>query len=57
MASEEDIYIKNVPHNLKEDIKTIAENLGITMSQLLKPKLREIRDSYPPDLRIKRSKD
>jgi len=54
MASEKNIYIKNVPVDIKADIKTIAENLGVTVTQLLKPKLREIRDSYPPDLRIKR---
>lgn len=50
MAKNE-VRIYGVSEELKNDLIAIAENTGITLTALLKPKLREIRDSYPSNLR------
>lgn len=51
MAKENEIRVKGVPPVIKQDLKNIAKNTGTTLSQLLKPHLREIRDSYSEDMR------
>lgn len=45
------LFIPNMPDKLKEDLISISKNMGITLSQFLKMKLREIRDSYPEHMR------
>ena len=52
MAKNNEIRITGVPEQIKEDLKNIAFNTGVDLGQLLKPRLREIRDSYPEYLRI-----
>jgi hypothetical protein len=47
------IKIKGVPKNIKEDLTNISKNLGISLTSMLKPKLREIANSYPPELKRK----
>jgi hypothetical protein len=52
MAKNNEIRITGVPEQIKEDLKNIAKNSGVDLGQLLKPKLREIRDSYPEYMRV-----
>lgn len=51
---DEEIRLTNVPQDLKSDLKNIAANTGMTLTQMLKPVLRQVRDSYPEDMRKKR---
>ena len=46
-----EIRIDYVPEKVYTEIKNIAANEGIAMSQLLRPKLREIAHSYPEWMR------
>jgi len=45
------ITIKSVPEHLENDIKVIAENLGVTTSAFLKPHLKNIADQYPDHMK------
>jgi len=51
------IEISNVSPEVKRDLTNIAKNEGVSLAQFLKPKLREIRDSYPEKMRQDKSKD
>lgn len=46
-----EIRIKHVTPQMREDLRNIAKNIGVTLSAMLKSKLRDIRDSYPEHLR------
>jgi len=46
-----EIRIPGVPPSLYEEIRNISTHMGVTMPQLLRPKLREIADSYPQKYR------
>lgn len=48
------IMIKGVPNKLKSELKNISKNSGLTLAALLKPKLREIVESYPEQMKIRR---
>lgn len=48
-----EIRIKFVNKELHTDLHNISKNLGITMTQMLKPHLYKIRESYPIELRRK----
>lgn len=45
------IRIPNVPVEVKQDLQAIAKNEGTTLAALLKPVLRQVRDSYPEYMR------
>ncbi len=45
------IKIKSVSPSLKNELKSIAKNLDVDLSSFLKPKLREIANSYPMEMR------
>lgn len=51
MNEKSEIRLRGVSHQVSMDIKNISANLGISVTNLLKPKLREIADSYPPNLK------
>lgn len=46
-----EIRIKGVSQQVHEDLKQISKNEGTNLSDLLKPHLRAIRDSYPDYMR------
>lgn len=46
-----EIRIKGVSPDLHKDLIAIAKNESVSLSDLLKPKLREIRDTYPEYMR------
>ncbi len=46
------IMIKSVSPSLKKDLQAIAKNYDVDLGSLLKPKLRELANSYPPEMRI-----
>jgi hypothetical protein len=48
---ETEIRIRTVPKDIREDLTNIAKNKGISLSTMLKPELRKIRDSYPNEMR------
>jgi predicted DNA-binding protein len=45
------IKITGVSQKIKDELNNISSNAGIPLSQILKPKLREIVDSYPEDMK------
>lgn len=54
MAKENEVRITGVNEKLKEELGYISKNLGhSTFNSFLKVKLREIRDSYPENMRTK----
>lgn len=48
-----EIRVTGVPDKISDQLKAIAHNSGITLSQLLRPKLREIADEYPENMKQK----
>lgn len=46
-----EIRITGVGKELHSDLNNIADHLGIPLVSMLKPKLREIRDSFPEEMR------
>lgn len=46
-----ELRIKGVSTKTKEEVMNIAGHLGITMSAFLKPKLKEIINTYPEKMR------
>ncbi len=53
MTSEtpDDIRLRALPPQLKTDLDNISDNLGISLTQMLKPILREVSDSFPVHLK------
>ena len=51
------IKVRGVPGKLKNQLKTIAENKGITLSAFVRPALRKLVESQPEHLKIKRDLD
>lgn len=51
------IKITGVSDKMKDELKNISKNSGITLSQMLKPKLREFCESFPPEMKKKYSDD
>jgi hypothetical protein len=53
MANEEpkEIKITNVNPSVHEDLKNISKNQGISMAALIKPSLRSLADSFPPEMK------
>jgi hypothetical protein len=46
-----EIRITNVPNDLKEQLENIAKYQGLTLSQSLKPVLREYVNTKPENVR------
>jgi hypothetical protein len=46
-----EIRIRGVSGQIVEDLDNVSKNLGVTLSDLLKPKLAEIVNSYPANLK------
>lgn len=59
MAEKQDIRITitHVNPRVKSELENIADNTGISLGALLKPKLREIAESYPPHMKQPPKKD
>jgi hypothetical protein len=49
--NERELRIVGVPKNKAQEIKNIASHMGVAMSDLLKSKLPQIIESYPPHMR------
>lgn len=54
MAKSDELRLRGISGKLKEELTIIAENEGINLSALLRPKLRQIVDSYPQQMKTKR---
>lgn len=50
-TNPKEVRITNFPTSLKTELNNIADNIGIQMGTFLKMKLREIADSYPPEMK------
>lgn len=48
-----EVRVRGVSESLINDLNNISKNTGVSISDLLKPKLHEIRDSFPERLRRK----
>lgn len=48
------IFITGVPQKSKRELVNISKNTGIDVSALMKPKVFELINSYPPDMREKK---
>jgi hypothetical protein len=53
----EELRITGVNPKLKDELNNIAANQGINLTSFLKPKLREIADSYPEKMKQKPAED
>jgi hypothetical protein len=52
MAKKNDeVRIRGVASDLKNQLLAIAKNTGISLTDLLKPKLREIANSYDDSMK------
>lgn len=54
---DNEIRVKGIPPQTHTDLIHISQNLGISLSALLKPELRKIADSYSPELKNPPEKD
>jgi hypothetical protein len=52
-----EIRITNLSSKTFSDIKNIAENSGVTMSNLLRPQITKIAESYPDRMKLPPKKD
>lgn len=57
MSEPKTIKVTNVNPKVATELKNIADNLNVDLSQFLKPKLKEIVDSYSPDMKMPKAKD
>lgn len=55
MPKPSELRITNPNPKLKEELETIAHNIGIQLSPFLKMKLKEIADSYPPEMKRRKA--
>jgi hypothetical protein len=46
-----EIRIRGVSKKVVEELLNISKNSGVPLSDLLKPKLREIADSFPDSMK------
>ncbi len=46
-----ELRVRGVSDKIRNDLINIAKNHGTTLSDFLKPKLREIADSYPEKMK------
>lgn len=46
-----EVRIRGVSPKLIEELNNIADNVGTTLSAILKPKLREIANGFPEKMR------
>lgn len=46
-----EVRLRGVSPQLLEALVNISKNLGVSLTDMLKPKLREIADSYPDKLK------
>lgn len=46
-----ELRIQGVSTKTHNELKNIADNVGVNLSELLRPKLREIIESYPEKMR------
>ena len=51
------IKVTGIPRKLKNQLKTLSENKGITLSALVRGALRKFYESEPENLKIKRDLD
>lgn len=49
-----EIRMRGVSKKLVTELVNISKNIGIDLSDMLKPKIREIVDAYPDHLKVKR---
>ncbi len=47
---KDEIRIQHVNHEVHEILKNIAKNSGVSIQAILKPKLREIANSFPESM-------
>ncbi len=52
-----ELRVYGLPANLSTEVKNIAQNLGVKMSDFMKPHIKKIVESYPESMRIARDKD
>ncbi len=50
-SKKTEIRVRGVSPKLHDEIGNIAENLGITVNDFLKPALREIAEKYPDKMK------
>lgn len=52
-----EIRCQGIPENTADELKNVADNIGLTISQLMKPHIKAIVDSYSHELRQPKKKD
>jgi hypothetical protein len=51
------LRIEGVHDDLHEELKNIASHCGVTISNFMRPKLRDISNSYPDHMKKPRVKE
>ena len=51
MAKSDELRLRGVSNKIKDDLKAIAKNKGISMNDYVKLKLRDMIDSEPAHLK------
>lgn len=46
-----EVRVRSVPEKMKIELKNISDHTGKTISALMRPKIRELIDSYPEHYR------
>lgn len=52
-----ELRITGISPKVFNDVKNIAENAGVTMSNLLRPEITKIVESYPERMKMSPKKD
>lgn len=52
-----EIRLRGIPNKMQTDLKNIAANLGTSISDLTKPKLWELINGYPDEMKQPPLKD
>ncbi len=51
MRNHTELRIRGVSHAMRDQLFNISKNEGTSISDLLKPKIREVIESYPVHMR------
>ena len=51
------LKVTGIQRKLKNQLKTVAKNKGITLSEFVRPSLRALYESQPENLKVKRDLD
>jgi len=57
MDANNELRVRHFPKDLKADLRNISANLGVSLSNFVKVKLRDVANNFPPEKRTPPRKD